>query len=211
VGVFNEQRDNIIATIRELNGVAATFAGQRDDISLALHKLPRALDVLVNQEPQFATALDKLRVFSQTTTGLVNDAQADLVKNLENLGPTLRALADVGPDLAGSLAYLPVFPYGQNFIDRDVRGDYVNLFSFLDLTVPRLKRGMLLGTRWGAEGMSMVPAPGDPGYNRYYTTHPLTAGVAPPPPQSPTGCTLTAWYCSQPIPGAEAAPGVGGG
>jgi phospholipid/cholesterol/gamma-HCH transport system substrate-binding protein len=208
VGVFNEQRDNIIATIRELNGVAATFAGQREDISRALHKLPQALDVLVKQEPQFTTALDKLRVFSQTTTGLIDDTQADLVKNLQNLGPTLKALADVGPDLPAALAYLPVFPYGQNFIDRDIRGDYVNLFSFIDLTAPRLKRGMALGTRWGAEGMPLVPAPGEPGYDRYYTTHPLTAGVAPPPPQTPAKCTLTGFYCSQPLPGAAAAPGA---
>jgi virulence factor Mce-like protein len=206
VGTFNDQRDNIIATIQGLNAVAATFANQRDVVSRALQKIPQALDVLVREEPRLTAALDKLRVFSLTATRLVNDTQADLVRNLQNLEPTIRALADVGPDLDAAIAYLPVFPYGQNIIDRALRGDYFNLYSVFDLTVPRLKRGLLLGTRWGQEGMSMVPAPGDAGYNRYYTTHPLTVGVDPPPPQDPAGCTLTAWICSQPIPTAEAPP-----
>jgi phospholipid/cholesterol/gamma-HCH transport system substrate-binding protein len=206
VGTFNDQRDNIIATIQELNRVAATFAGQRDVISRALQRIPPALDVLVAQEPRFTTALDKLRVFSLTTTRLVKDSQHDLVHNLQNLEPTFRALADVGPDLDAGLAYLPVFPYGQNYVDRALRGDYFNLYSAFDITVPRLKRGLLLGTRWGQEGMSMVPAPGDAGYNRYYATHPLTPGVAPPPPQDPLSCVLTAWVCSQPVPAPEAPP-----
>ncbi|WP_370629614.1 MCE family protein [Mycolicibacterium sp. BK634] len=208
VGTFNDQRDNIIATIQGLNAVAATFANQRDVVSRALQKIPQALDVLIREEPRLTAALDKLRVFSHTATRLVNDTQADLVHNLQNLEPTIRALADVGPDLDAAIAYLPVFPYGQNIIDRALRGDYFNLYSVFDLTVPRLKRGLLLGTRWGQEGMSMVPAPGDAGYNRYYTTHPLTVGVDPPPPQDPTGCTLTTWICSQPIPTAEAPPPV---
>ena len=52
----------------------------------------------------------------------------------------MRALADVGPDIDIALAYLPVMPFGQNLIDRAIRGDYMNLFAVMDLTVPRLKR-----------------------------------------------------------------------
>jgi virulence factor Mce-like protein len=208
VGMLNDQRDNIVATIHELNNVAGIFAGQRDALSRALHKIPPALDVLLQQEPRFVTALDKLRVFSTSATGLINDTQTDLVKNLKNLEPAVRALADVGPDLPSALAYMPVFPYGQSYLERSVRGDYFNLFSDFDLTVPRLKKGLLLGTRWGQEGMSMVPAPGDAGYDRYYTTHPLAVGVTPPPPQHPLGgCTLTSWTCSIPVTDEPLAPG----
>jgi len=102
-----------------------------------------------------------------------------------------------------------VFPYGQNLIDRGLRGDYFNLYNLVDITVPRLKRGLLLGTRWGQEGMELVPAPGDPGYDQYYTNHPLSVGVAPPPPQDPTqSCTLTYWICSYPQNGVGPAPGA---
>ncbi len=184
VGLLDEQHDDIIASIQQLNRVSSTFAGQHDDITRALQKIPPAIDVLVKERPQITTALEKLGTFSDTANRLVDDTQADLVKNLENLGPTLKALADVGPDLDRALAYLPTFPFPQNLIDRGARGDYMNLFAVLDLTVPRLKRTLFLGTRWGQPGAQLVPAPGDP-YYLNYSYDPLSAGVLPPPTAAP--------------------------
>jgi virulence factor Mce-like protein len=180
VGILDAQHDNIIASIQSLNRLATTFADQRDVITQALKKIPLALDVLNKERPRLTTALDKLRIFSDTTRGLVNSTQADLVKNLQNLQPTIQALADVGPDLDTALAQATVYPYGQNFVDRAVRGDYVNFYAILDLTVPRLKRTLFAGTRWGQEGAALVPAPGDPWYLNY-TYNPLGTGINPPP------------------------------
>jgi virulence factor Mce-like protein len=189
MGVLDQQRDNVIASIRALDRLAAKFAGQRDVITRALSKVPPALDVLIAERPRITTALDHLRVFSDTATGLVNDTQADFVKNLQNLEPTIRALADVGPDLDAALAFGTTFPYPQNLIDRAVRGDYMNYYLVVDLTVNRLKRGLLLGTRWGQPDMPLVPAPGDPGYDAFYSHDPLGVGPAPPPqtPDVPAG------------------------
>ena len=164
---------------------------QRDVLTQALRKIPPALDVLIKERPRLTTALDKLRVFSNTATGLINDTQADLVKNLKNLEPTIRALADVGPELDTALAASSVFPFTQNFVDRAVRGDYFNLHVQLDLTIPRLKRGLMLGTHWGQLGeQPMVPAPGDP-YYLNYTHDPLHGGLGrrlvPPLPGRRTG------------------------
>ena len=60
VGVLDAQRDNIIASIQQLNRVAGTFAGQRDVIDRALKEIPPALDVLIKERPNVTTALDKL-------------------------------------------------------------------------------------------------------------------------------------------------------
>jgi hypothetical protein len=117
---------------------------------------------------------------------LVNDTQADLVRNLQNLEPTIKALADVGDDLDTALAFTTVFPFGQNLIDRGVRGDYINFFGELDFTIPRLKRSLLMGTRWGDENATLVPAPGEP-YLQRYTSDPLGLPLAPPPPGGPLG------------------------
>ncbi|BBX95027.1 MCE family protein [Mycobacterium lacus] len=184
VGTLDDQRDNLIASIQALNRLAATFAGQRDVISQALRKVPPALEVLINERPRIVTALEKLGTFSDTANKLVNDAQADLVKNLKNLEPTIRALADLGPDLGVALAQAPIWPFPQNLINRGVRGDYFNLFAQLDLTIPRLKRGLMLGTHWGQLHEPEPPAPGEPFYLNY-TRDPLRAGVAGPPPGSP--------------------------
>ena len=113
VGTLDDQRDNIVASIQALNRLAATFAGQRDVLTDALRKIPPALDVLIKERPRLTAALDKLRVFSNTATRLVNDAQADLVKNLKNLEPTIKALADVGPEFGTAIAAgvrVPVHP-----------------------------------------------------------------------------------------------------
>jgi ABC-type transporter Mla subunit MlaD len=185
VGTLDAQRDNLIGFIQELNRLTETFAGQRDVITEALHKIPPALDVLVRERPHITMALERLGTFSDTATGLVHDTQTDLVRTLQDLGPAIKALADVGPDLDTALAYATTFPYGQNLIDRGIRGDYMNLYLVADLTLPRLKRTLLLGTRWGQVGAKLLPAPGEPGYLNY-TYDPLSGNLAPPPPAAPT-------------------------
>ena len=180
VGTLDQQRDNIIATITALDQLAGTFAAQRDVITRALRTLPPALEVLIKERPRLTAALDRLRTFSNTATGLINDTQADLVRNLKNLEPTIKGLADVGPNLDLALAALTVFPFTQNFVDRAVRGDYFNLHVQLDLTIPKLKSGLFLGTHWGQLDEQLIPAPGDPFYLQY-TLDPLHAGAAPPP------------------------------
>jgi virulence factor Mce-like protein len=205
VGTFDDQRDNVVRTIQALDRVAGTFAGQRDSLTRALNNLPPALDVLLNERPRITTALDKLRVFSDTSTGLIKDTQTDLVKNLQNLVPIICSFAEVGPDLDKNLAFAgSAFPYGQNLIDRGVRGDYFNVYVILDLTRARLKNHTFLGTHWQQEDLSLVPAPGDPGYAAYYAQNPNGEGVtglprtAPPPDR-----------CGPNTTGASAAPSGG--
>jgi virulence factor Mce-like protein len=192
VGVLDQQRDNIVASIQQLDRVASKFAGQHDVIDRALKDIPPALDVLIKERPQLTTALEKLGQFSDTATGLVNDTKADLVTNLKNLEPALRSLADIGPEIDHALVFASAFPYGPAFADRITKGDYINLDAVFDITYPRLKRTLLLGTRWGDENAKLIPAPGDPWYLNY-SYSPLSVGVAPPPAEA--------------VPPPQAAPG----
>ncbi|MFV8242967.1 MCE family protein [Mycolicibacterium peregrinum] len=181
VGMFANQRDDINASITALNRLAGTLSGQQEVITTALQRIPPALDILVKERPRITTALEKFGQFSDTATKLVHTTRDDLLTNLRNLEPTVKALADVGPNLGTVLAYAPTFPYPQNFIDRAIRGDYLNQFITFDFTVPRLKRGLFLGTRWGQEGLPLTPAPGDPWFSNY-TKDPLNMPLTPPPP-----------------------------
>jgi virulence factor Mce-like protein len=183
VGVLDEQRDNIVASIQQLNRVAGKFAGQRDVIDRALKDIPPALDVLNRERPKFTTALEKLGQFSDTTSALVNDSGQDLVTNLKDLEPALKALADIGPEITMALNFALAFPYGPAFADRITKGDYINLYAVFDISYPRLKRTMLLGTRWGDEDAKLIPAPGDPWYLNY-SYNPLSLGVSPPPAEA---------------------------
>lgn len=183
---LNTQRDSIIDTITELDRFAATFAGNDDIVTRALRTIPAALEVLNRQRPALVGALTRLGVFSSTATTVITDTQDYLVRNLQNLAPTMQAIADVGPELGRTLAFATVFPLGQNLIDRGVRGDYMNLFVTVDLTHNRLKRGLFAGTRFGDEEAPLVPAPGDPGYANFYTRDPLGAPLLAPPVPDPS-------------------------
>ncbi len=194
IGTLDAQRDNIIASLDALNRVADTFAAQRDVINDALKTIPPALDVLIRERPRITAALHELGRFSDTATRLVNETKNDLVTNLRNLEPTLKALADVGPGLDSAIAFAPVFPFGQDAIDRQIKGDYINLNVVLDLTLPRLKRTVLLGTRWQQPGAPLVAAPGEP-YYLNYSYDPLGIGAAPPAAAKPPngGAPPPAW------------------
>jgi ABC-type transporter Mla subunit MlaD len=185
VGTFDAQRSDLIDAMAALDRLTGSFNAQHDVLTRALHTIPPALDILIEQQPTITTALRELGTFSDIASRVVNETQADLVANLRNLEPTFCALANVGPELDKALAFLPTYPLPQDFINRAVRGDYINLFATLDLTVNRLKSGMFLGTRWGQEGLTLVPAPGDPGYDTFYTRNPLGVATAPPNPAAP--------------------------
>jgi phospholipid/cholesterol/gamma-HCH transport system substrate-binding protein len=206
VGTLDQQRDNLVASIQGLNRLADTLAGQRDVITAALRKIPPALDVLIKERPRIVTALDKLRVFSDTATRLIHDAGGDLVKNLQNLEPTIRALADVGPDIGPALAYLPTFPFNQDLIDRGIRGDYTNGFFKIDLTNAALRKYLFLGTHFERLGAEEIPAPGDPEYLQYqYTPNPLNP-LAPGPVPPPVNVPLTPTAGPQPTYGIPFPP-----
>jgi hypothetical protein len=76
-------------------------------------------------------------------------------------------------------------PYGQAPLDRYAKGDFLNLSATFDITVPRLKRELLMGTRWGDPTQEIQAAIGDPGYSQQ-TRDPLGVGVAPPPAVIPS-------------------------
>ncbi len=207
VGTLDQQRDSLVESIQALNRLADTVAEHRDVITAALRKIPPALDVLIKERPTIITALDKLRVFSDTATRLINDAGGDLVKNLQNLEPRIRALADVGPDdLGPGLTLLPTLPFPQNLIDRAFRGDYANGFFTIDLTNAMLRRTTLLGTHWERLGAELIPAPGEPSFLQYqYTPDPLNPG-APGPVPPPVNAPLTPTAGPQPTYGIPFPP-----
>lgn len=207
MSLFDDQRDNINVTIAELNRLAATFADQRGVLDRAVKRIPQMIDVLNREKPRLVTALDRMRTFMDLSTTLVNDTQDDLVRNLKNLEPTIKALADVGPDLGLALSMLTTYPSTQDSLERTLRGDYTNMFASVDLTVPRLKRTMFRGTRWGDPDAQLIPAPGEPWYLNY-SYDPLSVGIAPPPPEDipAPGDALPVADLPGAVPGPEAPP-----
>ncbi|MDL9936216.1 MCE family protein [Gordonia sp. ABSL1-1] len=180
IGTLDRQRDDLVALLDQTRRVSTGFAAQDQVIEQALQRIPPGLAVLQAQMPNLTHALDRLRVFSNTATGVVGEVTDDLVADLQHLEPTLQALADVGYKIDSALDYALVFPYGQSVIDRAVRGDYMNLHATVDLTVPRMRRELLLGTPFGDPDATVPFAPEDPGYKQQPRHDPLFGPLAQP-------------------------------
>jgi phospholipid/cholesterol/gamma-HCH transport system substrate-binding protein len=148
VGHLNDQTDEIIATSDSLNNLVGQFAAEKPVVDRALKTLPDGLKVLDDQREQLATALDQLGKFSALAADSANQTKDDLVKELKDLGPVLKSLADTGPALTRSLSFFSTFPFPKETLQNWFRGDYANLTAVVDLTLSRLDSALFTGTRF---------------------------------------------------------------
>jgi phospholipid/cholesterol/gamma-HCH transport system substrate-binding protein len=177
VGHLDAQKGDIIAATDSFNSLVGKFADQRPVLDEAMRTIPDALEVLAADRDNLAEAFDQFGQFSAVTADVVDKTKANLVAELEDLGPVLKSLADAGPAMTRALSHLSTYPFPKEYVDNWVRGDYVNLTGIFDLTLSRLDAGLLTGTRfegkltelemrWGRT-IGQVPSP-------YTSGNPLT-------------------------------------
>jgi phospholipid/cholesterol/gamma-HCH transport system substrate-binding protein len=148
VAYVDDQTGDIIDATDSLNRVVGTFAEQKPVVDRALRTIPDALAVLRDERNNLAEALDQLGQFSAVAADSVNHTKENLVKELKDLAPVLRSLANAGPALTRSLSMLATFPFPNETLENWVRGDYGNLTAVIDLTLSRLDSSFFTGTRW---------------------------------------------------------------
>jgi phospholipid/cholesterol/gamma-HCH transport system substrate-binding protein len=148
VGELDVQKDDIIAATDSLNSLAGQFADQQPVVDKALQTIPDALEVLSNERDDLTDAFDEFGDFSELAADAVNRSKDSFVKELNDVGPVLKSLADAGPSMTRSLSYLSTYPFPKETIENWVRGDYVNLTGVFDLTLSRIDAAMLTGTRF---------------------------------------------------------------
>jgi phospholipid/cholesterol/gamma-HCH transport system substrate-binding protein len=145
---LNDQKDDIVAALDSLNNLVGQVAEQKPVLDKALKTIPGALDVLKDERGKIADALR----FGPKTGDLAADVlaatQDDLIKELGDLGPVEKSLADSGLALTRGLDYLTVPLFSKPPVAKWIRGDYGNLSAIFDLTLSRLDSGLFTGTRW---------------------------------------------------------------
>jgi phospholipid/cholesterol/gamma-HCH transport system substrate-binding protein len=151
VTYLNDQTGDIIAASDSLNKLAGQIAAQQPVVDKAFKTIPQALEVLKNQRSQLVDALDALGKFSALATDSVNSTKENLVKELRDLGPVLKGLADAGPALTRSFDFFLTFPFPRPTLDKWLRGEWGNLTAVVDLTLSRIDAGLLTGTRFEGE------------------------------------------------------------
>jgi phospholipid/cholesterol/gamma-HCH transport system substrate-binding protein len=151
VTYLNDQTGDIIAATDSLNNLVGQLAAQKPVIDKALKTIPDALKVLKSERQTLVDAVDSLGKFAALAADSVDQTKENLVKELKDLGPVLKSLADAGPALTRSLDFLGTFPFPKPTLTKWLRGDYANLTAVIDLTLSRLDAGIFTGTRFEGE------------------------------------------------------------
>lgn len=151
VDYLDDQTGDIIAAADSLNNLVAQVAEQKPVVDRALKTIPDALEVLNDSREELVDAADQLGKFAALTADAVNQSKENLIKNLQNIGPVLKSLADAGPALTRSLDFFSTFPFPKPTLAKWVRGDYANLTAVIDLTLSRLDAGLFTGSRFEGE------------------------------------------------------------
>lgn len=132
------QTGDIIASLEGLNRVATTLAAGNDKLARTLAALPQALRVLHDNAGNVVDAFAALKRLSQVTARVLTQTKTDLAADLKDTYPVVKAFADSADDIVDSLPYLPTYPLPGTYLDQAVRGDFLNAFVTIDLTLRRL-------------------------------------------------------------------------
>lgn len=141
VSELDAQKSQIYGAIDSLDRLSTRFAANRDTITRAVDAFGPALATLSKERPKLTAALTSLQKLGAVATPLVETTRADIVNNLRNLVPTLRAIDSAGDSLVRGLGFAITFPFAPETVGKACRGDYCNLDLVLDLTNGALVHG----------------------------------------------------------------------
>jgi phospholipid/cholesterol/gamma-HCH transport system substrate-binding protein len=135
---LKQQTADIVATLQGVDRFSATLAHDSDGLSKLLDNLPQALVVLNDNQDRIVDAFAALNRLATVAAHVLAETKEDFAADLRAIYPVVKSLADNADDLLTSLQLLPTFPFPSRSIKQAVRGDYLNVFITLDLTLRRL-------------------------------------------------------------------------
>lgn len=144
-GTLDAQRQNILSALDQLDRTTRLMNSQSTTVDHALTALPKAVDTLEANRVNLTTLLTRMQDFSTVATKLETATRSDLEANLASVKPVLSKLADAGKSLTGFLGDA-TFPFPTDGLLKSVKGDYMNLFLTVDLSLSSLGRDWLTGT-----------------------------------------------------------------
>lgn len=140
---LDAQVGDIIAAFDGLDRLTGIVNQQNDVLDRALNQIPPALEILSRERENLANALTGIGEFAGLADYVVSSSYDDLARNLQNLGPALRELADAGINLTRGLGLIATFPWPQKGVEKFIRGDAANLSATVDLTLGRMDNSYL--------------------------------------------------------------------
>jgi len=140
---LNTHKADLLKVLDAADSLTAKVAAQSHRVERAVRSIAPGLTTLAAQRQQLVTTISDLGRLSASAEKVVLTSQAGLLANLRQLQPVLKGLAASGSDLANSLKVLITIPFPVMTTLNGVRGDYMNLFSTFDVSLPSLKEAFL--------------------------------------------------------------------
>ena len=143
VSKLDGQKQQLIDSVAALNRLAAQLADDRDTVTRALTHITPAVATLNREKTSLTRALAAMNRLSVVTTQVLQRNRAGLTANLAQLRPVLTGLVAAGKALPDSLPLFVSFPFPITTLDNAVKGDYMNLFVTVDLSLQSLQDDFL--------------------------------------------------------------------
>lgn len=180
---LDAQKGSMVRALHAMDRLSRNFADNSEKINRALESFPPALRVLAADRRRLVSTLEALGQFGTSVSAFVDRGGKDLVRNVQALQPALKGLADAGTSLIDSLWLVGTVSFPMRTFGEYIRGDYINLWGTVDISLETLDRGLLSGTPLAgmlsaSENLLGKPADGLSGQ----AGDPLTDPILPGPP-----------------------------
>lgn len=143
VSALDDQRGEIQRAIDSVDRLSVALVNHTETIAEGIEVLDPALDVVRDQQESLTSMLGAVDRFAADGARVLDSSAEAISADLEALRPVLDELAGAGSHLAGSLYLAMSVPFPVSTFENMARGDYLNLFMTLDLSVETLTNDVL--------------------------------------------------------------------
>ncbi|MEU0313094.1 MCE family protein [Nocardioides sp. NPDC006273] len=143
LAVADRRKQEFIAALTKIDSLAAKLRKEREMVADALDAVAPGLKALETERKQLVHAIDAVGHLSKVGNEVITRSRDSLEANLESMRPILNELAKAGDSIPEALKYLITVPFPVGTSENAFRGDYVNLFATIDVSVPSLTAAFL--------------------------------------------------------------------
>jgi phospholipid/cholesterol/gamma-HCH transport system substrate-binding protein len=165
---LSEQREDITRSIDSTDRLLAYVGPRSEVLDRVLTEIPPLIKHFAETRDLFTNAVESTGRLAAEADQTLSAARGNLHSDLQLLQRPLRQLGRAAPYVVGALTVALTAPFQIDNVSKVVRGDYVNLGGYLDLTLSALDNAVLTGTglsgslraleqSWGRDPATMIP------------------------------------------------------
>jgi phospholipid/cholesterol/gamma-HCH transport system substrate-binding protein len=165
---LNEQREDITRGIDSTDRLLAYVGPRSEVLDRVLTEIPPLIKHFADTRDLFVNAVESTGRLAAEADQTLSAARGNLHSDLQLLQRPLRQLGRAAPFVVGALTVALTAPFQIDNVPKLVRGDYISLGGYLDLTLSALDNAILTGTgfsgslraleqSWGRDPATMLP------------------------------------------------------